>query len=225
MSAPTTVRLVPVCPVRRAPTADGLVTPRRVPGLPADDPRRVPAVPDATAPPSGLGTGPDPTVPRAAARPVAEEDLDGLGPAVDVPRTAVGMNVDPHQASAMVALAAVEVLAGTRQQAQLARWLLPQVYDELTRRASLTQPRERLRSAPRAPRGAATAAASSPEMVGGTIAASGLRPVIRSLRMCRIDDDTVESSVVVGYAGRVRAVAVRLARLHGRWRASALVVG
>jgi hypothetical protein len=62
-------------------------------------------------------------------------------------------------------------------------------------------------------------------MVGGTIAAQGLRAVVRALRMMRVDEDTVESAVVVSHVGRVRAVALRLVRRNGRWRAAELVIG
>jgi hypothetical protein len=234
--------------------------------------------------------------------------------------------VEPEQASMMVAVAAVEVLSGARQQVQLVRWLLPDVYESLSRRAALvaasspgsgprrpppatpisvraarrpgwreaTETRERgtgatatssgpatvdRRAAPLATAAARTSvtagarppavAAASPsvtgrgpasgfvrvtppvgradarssasgasattrgaavpvagrERVGGTIAANGLRAVVVVLRMVRVDEDTVESSVVVQQAERVRAVAVRLVRRQGRWRAAALEIG
>jgi hypothetical protein len=165
----------------------------------------------------------------------------------------------------MVAIAAVEVLSGARQQVQLARWLLPEVYEALGQRAALSAAgapasapraagsprvgpvgaraggtlgvptpgvgarigasRPRARSGPAAGGGPAASATGRPEMVGGTIAAQGLRAVVRALRMMRVDEDTVESAVVVSHVGRVRAVALRLVRRNGRWRAAELVIG
>lgn len=63
-------------------------------------------------------------------------------PPVLAPRTANAL--DARQACCMVALAAVEVLTGTRPIAQLARWVTPDVYDALARRAALTAPRTRV---------------------------------------------------------------------------------
>lgn len=119
----------------------------------------------------------------------------------------------------MVALAAVEVLAGNRPLAQLARWLTPEVYDGLARRAVLTAPGTRVLDAAA---GVRDLAAGSTDPVP---AGAARRPSVRRVRVHRVDEHTVESSVVVAHADRVRAVAVRLTRSTGRWRASALVVG
>ncbi len=119
----------------------------------------------------------------------------------------------------MVALAAVEVLAGSRPLAQLARWLTPEVYDGLARRAALTAPRSRVLDAAA---GRRDVAADPTDTVP---AGAARRPSVRRVRVHRVDAHTVEASVVVAQADRVRAVAVRLTRSTGRWRAAALVVG
>ncbi len=119
----------------------------------------------------------------------------------------------------MVALAAVEVLAGNRPLAQLARWLTPEVYDGLARRAVLTAPGTRVLDAAA---GARDLAADPTDPVP---AGAARRPSVRRVRVHRVDEHTVEASVVVAHADRVRAVAVRLTRSTGRWRAAALVVG
>lgn len=124
-------------------------------------------------------------------------------------------SLDVRQACCMVALAAVEVLAGTRPLAQLARWVTPEVYDALGRRAALTAPRSRVLDP----------AAAPGDLDGGTSRGPVRRPSVRRVRACALGDQVVEASVVVGHADRVRAVAVRLTRASGRWRASALVVG
>lgn len=123
--------------------------------------------------------------------------------------------LDPRQACCLVALAAVEVLAGTRPIAQLARWVTPGVYDALARRAALTAPRSRVLDP----------AAAQGDLRDADPAAWSRRPSVRRVRACPVDEDTLEASVVVAHAGRVRAVALRLTRDAGRWRASALVVG
>lgn len=122
--------------------------------------------------------------------------------------------LDPRQACCMVALAAVEVLAGTRPLAQLARWVTPEVYDTLARRAVLTAPRSRVLDPVAAP-------ADLAGHGGGPVR----RPSVRRVRAVAVGQDALEASVVVAHAGRVRAVAIRLTRATGRWRAAALVVG
>ncbi len=109
--------------------------------------------------------------------------------------------VDPKMTSCLIAVAAVEVLAGLRPVAQLARWVSPQVYDQVSLRAAIQA-----------------------EAGGRTEIPRG-RPATRRVRMCRISDDIVEATVVVHHMERVRAVAVRLEMRRGRWRAEALVVG
>jgi hypothetical protein len=123
--------------------------------------------------------------------------------------------LDPRQACCMVALAAVEVLAGTRPIAQLARWVTPGVYDALARRAALTAPRTRVLDP----------AAAQADLRDADPTAWSRRPSVRRVRACPVDEHTLEASVVIAHADRVRAVALRLTRDAGRWRASALVVG
>jgi hypothetical protein len=131
------------------------------------------------------------------------------------PNAGVGgaASLDPRQACCMVALAAVEVLGGSRPLAQLARWVTPEVYDSLARRAALTAPRARVLDP--------VAASTDVGPVDGVVR----RPSVRRVRAFPVSDHVVEASVIITHADRVRAVAVRLTRASGRWRASALVVG
>lgn len=102
-----------------------------------------------------------------------------------------------------LALAAVEVIAGLRPAAQLARWLTPGVLQAVRVRADLHR--------------RATSAA------GRTV---GSRPpVVRSTHVCRVEERVVEAAVVVDDGCRVRAVALRLETHRGMWRATALDVG
>ena len=107
---------------------------------------------------------------------------------------------DPSTVARAVALASLEVLAGRRSVAQLARWLTPGVYESLQVRAGLTQ------------------------RVLGT--SGGTRPpVIRRTRACRVDSHVLEATMVADDGVRVRAVALRLEGHRGAWRVTALEIG
>ncbi|MFC8922744.1 Rv3235 family protein [Cellulosimicrobium sp. NPDC057127] len=130
-----------------------------------------------------------PRVPRhlAGARP--------LSPAAPVPLP------DPTSLCCAVVRAAIEVLRGERTVQQLTRWVTPQIYDALARRARLVL---------EAPGPAETAA----------------RPVtIRRARVMRLGAEVAEATVVVDDGGRVRAAAARLEARRGAWRVVALEIG
>ncbi|SDQ08861.1 Rv3235 family protein [Quadrisphaera sp. DSM 44207] len=96
--------------------------------------------------------------------------------------------------------ATVEVLSGARPAAQLLRWLSADVYAGLQRRAALTA----------RVRGARTTAP---------------RAHVRRVHLSSPRDGVVEGAAVVRDGERVRAVALRLEGLDGRWRVTALEVG
>jgi hypothetical protein len=108
---------------------------------------------------------------------------------------------DPKAACSAMVQAVVEVLGGIRPASQLARWLAADVYNAISRRASL---------AARMRRGAVP---------------PGRAAVVRAVRVCLPADGIVEGSAVVIEQGRVRAVALRLEGLDGRWRATAVEIG
>ncbi len=97
---------------------------------------------------------------------------------------------------------ALEALAGVREVEQLVRWLSEDAYRKLVVRVNLSA---RARSA----RDVAPA-----------------RPVFRilSLHHSSPSDGVIEASLVVAGPGRVRAVAIRLEGMDGRWRATTLAV-
>lgn len=110
---------------------------------------------------------------------------------------------DPTAQVCRVVRAAVEVLRGERPAAQLARWVTPQVYDQLLERGRLM--REVRQS--RAPRPKAHAA------------------TVRRVRMVRLGTSSAEATVILHDEGRVRAAAVRLEARRGVWRVAVLEIG
>jgi hypothetical protein len=110
---------------------------------------------------------------------------------------------DPTAQVCRVVRAAVEVLRGERPAAQLARWVTPQVYDQLLERGRLM--REAQQSRP--PRPKAHAA------------------TVRRVRMVRLGASSAEATVILHDEGRVRAAAVRLEARRGVWRVAVLEIG
>ncbi|HEY5518803.1 MAG TPA: Rv3235 family protein [Cellulomonas sp.] len=107
---------------------------------------------------------------------------------------------DPTPLCCAMVQAAVEILRGTRPLAQLARWVTPEIFEQLAMRSELTQ-----------------------RVLGR---GEGMqRAAIRRIRLCRLGADTAEATVVVNDGPRVRAVAVRLEGYRGQWRATALEIG
>ena len=107
---------------------------------------------------------------------------------------------DPTQLCCAMVQAAVEALRGTRPLAQLARWVSPEIYEQLAMRSELTQ-----------------------RVLGRTDVPQ--RAAIRRIRLCRLGQQAAEATVVVDDGPRVRAVAVRLEGHRGQWRATALEIG
>jgi len=107
---------------------------------------------------------------------------------------------DPTSLCCSVVRAAVEVLRGERPVAQLQRWLAPDVFDAIGRRAQLAQ--------------------DAPDRVAAS------RPVaIRRARLLRLGDAAAEATIVLEDMERVRAAAVRLEARRGVWRVVVLEIG
>lgn len=159
---------------------------RLVPALP---PVR-PAVAPAPAAPAALGErarrGPVPVALRAVAD--DHDDDRGAVPTIDAGRFVHG-----------VGLACVEVVLGRRPVAQLARWVTPDVLEELQVRADLVR------------------------RTG--VLAHARRPAARRVRVCPVDAHTAEACLVVDDGVRVRALAARLEAHRGSWRVTTLQLG
>lgn len=171
-------------------TVTGTTGSPRVRLVPAPSPERVPAV----------ATPPHVVPPTVGARIEAlrASDRSTVVEASDEPRGPVPSG-DLHDTSRALAHAVLEVLAGTRPIAQLARWVTPGVYEALRHRTSLTV-----------------------RVLG---ADSSRRPLVRRVRVCPVDPHVAEATVVAHDGRRVRAVALRLETHRGAWRVTALEVG
>ncbi len=98
--------------------------------------------------------------------------------------------------------AALEIVGGDRPASQLARWADRSVYADLQRRAWLV--------------------ARAGGHVPGTERVQPVRPRVRSVRPCMVDETTVEVAVHVTHGGRSRAVAARFELRRERWTCTAL---
>ena len=106
---------------------------------------------------------------------------------------------DPQRWAAQFVQAAVEVAAGQRPAGQLVRWTTEGVHARIARRSQLAARQER--------------------------AAGPSRARVHSVRVCHPADSIVEACAVVSHRNRIRAVALRLEGLDGRWRVTALEIG
>ena len=94
--------------------------------------------------------------------------------------------------------ALVEVMWGARPSTQVVRWTTAEVYAVVARR-SLVAVRRGLRG--------------------------GRPPVVTGVRVCEPADGVAEAALVVIAGGRVRALALRLEGLDGRWVVTEILVG
>ena len=205
----------PSAPATPTPAPDAAVAPDRAGdedesaqpvGAPPRHALRVSATPRPTGPAGypGASTRPGPRVRRVrvgapgARRPSADEDAT----ARPLRESSPAPLPDPTAQCCAVVRAAVEVLRGERPAGQLARWVTPQVRDQLAERARIG------------------------------LAHDGLRGVehhlpvqVRRVRLVRLGEDVAEATVVLDDDGRVRAAAVRLEARRGAWRVAVLEIG
>ncbi|MFK5633023.1 MULTISPECIES: Rv3235 family protein [unclassified Ornithinimicrobium] len=94
--------------------------------------------------------------------------------------------------------AVLETHDGTRSPDQLRRWLAPEIYERAQRRGQLARRRGRRTHRP---------------------------PVVRTVRTCHPADGVCEASAVVWADGRIRALALRMTGVDGRWLITAWELG
>lgn len=105
---------------------------------------------------------------------------------------------EPQAWSQNMIRAALEVMDGLRPASQLARWLTPEVHERISRRGLLARRRRQRQQRP---------------------------STVRSVHVCEPIDGVAEVAAVVVYQNRVRAVAMRMTGVDGRWKISVLQVG
>ena len=94
--------------------------------------------------------------------------------------------------------ATLEAWDGSRPPGQLSRWLAPEVRDKVARRGQLARRRGRRPHRP---------------------------PLVRTVLTCYPADGVCEVSAVVRCDGRVRALALRMSGVDGRWLVTAFELG
>ena len=99
--------------------------------------------------------------------------------------------------------AAVEIVGGDRPVTQLLRWTIPEVYDDLARRALLV-------------------ARAVGQARPGETRIQSIRPHVVGVRVSFVSPDVAEVSAHVRYGHRSRAVALRFEVLSDRWQCVAL---
>ena len=122
-------------------------------------------------------------------------DEDDFGPQP----TRSALLPDPVPLVPRLAQTVIEVVSGQRPAPQLIRHTAPSVYSVLARQAMVAG-RRRTSVAQRS-------------------------PLVRRVRLCEPADGVVEACAVVVAHGRVRALAMRLEGLDGRWVVTALTIG
>jgi hypothetical protein len=121
---------------------------------------------------------------------------------VEVPDPQPSCLPEPRAWATRFVQAAVEVGAGLRPPSQLVRWASSDVQATLSRRHQV--------------------AARMRQRAGST---AGSRARVRTVFTCSPRAGAVEVSAVVNDSQRVRAVAMRMESLNGRWRVTAFELG
>lgn len=105
---------------------------------------------------------------------------------------------EPEAWARRLITAIFEAMDGLRPSNQLNRWVDPAIRDRIARRGIQARQRN--------------------QRPGGAL-------VIRAVRVCEPVDGVAEVAAVIGYRGSVRALALRLSGVDGRWLITALELG
>jgi len=199
------------------------LVPAPQPGVPYDDERPAHEVRAATAAPDRRPTLPGmeqavaiqgtlalafplssgaPAVPTPSPRlRIVGRALAGVRHLSVVPDTALSRRPDASRWAALIAQAIVEAEVGDRPVSQLVRWTTSEVHDAIAARCSDHARRDVLARR------------------------STTRAQVASIHLCQIDDDTAEVCATVRWAGRARAIALRLEAAGDSWRCTAVSLG
>lgn len=105
---------------------------------------------------------------------------------------------DPDVWARRLITAILESMDGLRPAGQLGRWVTPDIRDRIARRGIQARQRN--------------------QRPGGAL-------VVRAVRVCEPVDGVAEVAAVIGYRSRVRALALRMTGVDGRWLITALEIG
>lgn len=105
---------------------------------------------------------------------------------------------DPEQWARRLIGAIFESMDGVRPTEQLNRWVAPDIRDRIARRGIVARQQHR--------------------RPGGAVQ-------LRALRVCEPVDGVAEVAAVIAYRSRVRALALRMSGVDGRWLITALELG
>lgn len=105
---------------------------------------------------------------------------------------------DPDAWARRLITAILETMDGLRPPNQLSRWVSPDIRDRIHRRGVLARQRRQRPSGP---------------------------PQVRTLRVCEPVDGVAEVAAVITHRARVRALALRMTGVDGRWLITVLELG
>jgi hypothetical protein len=134
---------------------------------------------------------------RIVRRDPASDDTDPVVATVATSRSSLP---EPGPWAAQLVQAVLEVLAHERPRHQLARWLAPDVYVDLSRHLAASPPRR------------------------GTTPSARVRRTVSSTHVFEPADGIIEATAVVVGGPRARAVAMRLEGWDGRWRCTRFAI-
>ncbi|USQ78712.1 Rv3235 family protein [Ornithinimicrobium faecis] len=160
---------------------------------------RVLPIPDNEPPPLPRGMHPDAPDPRFVQGCLAVDfQLEGHDELFGPQSTGRADLPDPEAWAQRLITAILEAMDGVRPAGQLSRWISPDIRDRITRRGILARQRH--------------------QRPGGAHR-------VRALRVCEPADGIAEVAAVISHQTRVRALALRMTGVDGRWLITALELG
>lgn len=160
---------------------------------------RILPIPDNEPPPLPRGVHPDAPDPRFVQGCLAVDfQLEGHDELFGPQSTGRADLPDPEAWAQRLLTAILEAMDGVRPAGQLSRWISPDIRERITRRGILARQRH--------------------QRPGGAHR-------VRALRVCEPADGIAEVAAVISHRARVRAVALRMTGVDGRWLITALELG
>ncbi|WP_109474232.1 Rv3235 family protein [Ornithinimicrobium cavernae] len=157
------------------------------------------AIPENEPPPLQPGARPEPPDPRYVQGSLAVDFRREGHDELFGPQSTRRLDLpDPEAWARRLITAILEAMDGLRPASQLSRWVAPDIRERIDRRGILARQRH--------------------QRPGGALQ-------VRALRVCEPIDGVAEVAAVIGYRSRVRALALRMSGVDGRWLITALELG